>query len=536
MVDVLIIGSGGAGLSAALSAKAQGASVLVAGKSYPTTSQTSMAQGGMNAALGNAGNDPIHSHIDDTMRSAHGLCDEAMVHKMCTEAPQTIAWLERLGVPFSRLEEAQSGIESIAQRQMGGASAKRACYAQDYTGLKVLHTLYDNCLKEGIAFFDEHYLLNLIVEQGVVKGATFLNIRLGEVLQVNAKSVIIATGGFGALYEGHTTNAFGSTGDGLAVVLRAGGSVSDMEFIQFHPTALKGSNLLISEAARGEGGYLVNSEGERFVDELKPRDEVARAIFAQLQSGSEVFLDLRHLGKEKLMELLPQEVALCRFHEGVDPICDLVPIKPVAHYTMGGIEVNNVLEVKGIQGCFAVGECSNAKVHGANRLGGNSLLEIVTFGRFAGENAYKHALLASDKVDDGSQLTADKMYIDALFNKEATENFYEYRALLGKLFYEKVGIVRENSTLEEALKEAVAIEVVLNEEGIADKQREHNQNLVEFLEFRNVLFLAPMVISSAMARDESRGAHYKVGFESEEKAFQKHIVLQWKEEMEREMV
>jgi len=528
MIDILIIGSGGAGLSAALAAKQEGASVLVVGKSYPTTSQTSMAQGGMNAALGNAGEDHIASHIDDTVKSAHGLCDENMVRKMCADGPQVIGWLEQLGVPFSRLDNGEIGISSIAQRQMGGASAKRACYAQDYTGLKILHTLYDNCLKEGIDFLEEHYLLNLITEEGTVNGATFLDIRSGEAVQIDAKSVVIATGGFGALYHGYTTNAYGSTGDGIAAVLRAGGAVSDMEFIQFHPTALKHSSLLISEAARGEGGYLLNSDGERFVDEIKPRDIVARAIFEQFEAGREVFLDVRHLGEAKLMELLPQEVELCRLHEGVDPLTELIPIKPVAHYTMGGIDVDDALEVNGIKGCFAAGECSNAKIHGANRLGGNSLLEITAFGKFAGQNACKHAMFAKNRPADDTQLQKDKTHIEAIYSRECSINFYESREKLGKLFYDHVGIVRDNERLNAALEEVITMQVSLSKMGIEDKAKTNNQNLVEFLEFSNTLLLAPTVISSAIARDESRGAHFKRGFETEDDVrFKKHIVLQW---------
>ena len=530
MIDVLIIGSGGAGLTAALAAKHAGASVTVAGKAYPTNSQTSMAQGGMNAALGNVGEDPISSHIADTVKSAHGLCDEAMVKQMCEDAPGTIAWLERLGVPFSRLDNGRSGTQTIAQRQMGGASAKRACYAQDYTGLKILHTLYDTCLKEEIHFLDEHYLLNLITEEETVKGATFLDIRTGEVKQINAKAVIMATGGYGALYHGFTTNAYGSTGDGIAAVLRAGGAVSDMEFIQFHPTALKHSCILVSESARGEGGYLVNEKGERFVDELKPRDEVARAIFNQIKEDQRVFLDVRHLGEAKLMELLPQEVELCKLHEHVDPATELIPIKPVAHYTMGGIDVDTTLEVNGIKGCFAVGECSNAKVHGANRLGGNSLLEITALGKVAGENATKHAVDASVKPADDTQQQKDTEEIKALLSQKESANFYPYREKLGNLFYDKVGIVRENDQLNEALNEITIMQETKNEMGISDKSPTNNQNLIDFLEFQNALLLAPTIISSAIARDESRGAHYKTGFEQEDETLKKHTVIQWKKE------
>ena len=413
---------------------------------------------------------------------------------------------------------------------MGGASAKRACYAQDYTGLKILHTLYDTCLKKGVDFLDEHYLLNLIVPEDTVKGATFLDIRSGEVKQINARSVVMATGGYGSIYHGFTTNMYGATGDGVAAVLRAGGAVSDMEFIQFHPTALKHSCILISESARGEGGYLVNETGKRFVDELKPRDEVARAIFAQMKEGQRVFLDVRHLGEENLMELLPQEVELCKMHEHVDPASELIPIKPVAHYSMGGVDVDHALEVNGIKGCFAAGECSNAKVHGANRLGGNSLLEITAFGRFAGENACKHAVYASSKPAEDTQLQKDRTEIENLFEKESTLNFYSYREILGDLFYEKVGIVRENRQLNEALEEVIAMQVAQKEMGISDKSRSNNHNLIEFLEFRNALLLAPTIISAAIARDESRGAHFKTGFEEENEDFRKHIVLQWKRE------
>ncbi|HID94620.1 MAG TPA: FAD-binding protein, partial [Candidatus Latescibacteria bacterium] len=315
-------------LSSALSAKELGATIKVVGKNYPTASQTSMAQGGINASLGNVTPDSIQAHIDDTIKSAHGVCDREMVELMCKDAEATIKWLEMLGVPFDRTPDAK-----VAQRQLGGASSRRACYAQDYTGLKILHTLYDNCLKEGIEMIEEHMLLNLIVEEGVVLGATFLDIIKGEIVEIRANVTILATGGYGSLYKNFTTNSEGATGDGIASVFRAGGEISDMEFVQFHPTALKNSSILISESARGEGGYLVNSKGERFVDELLARDIVARAIASQISQGENVFLDVRHLGEEKLLKLMPQEVHLCKLHENIDPAKELIPIKPVAHYT-----------------------------------------------------------------------------------------------------------------------------------------------------------------------------------------------------------
>ena len=544
MLDILIIGSGGAGLSAALSAKQNAANVLVVGKAYPTASQTSMAQGGMNAALGNVTPDSIQAHIDDTIKSAHSLCNQNMVKELCEDAPKSIAWLDALGVPFDRTDAAK-----VAQRQMGGASSKRACYAQDYTGLKILHTLYDTCLKEGIEMREEYFLLNLIVEEiGIggfspeqdevkaidsknptVLGATFLNVVTGEVEEILAKVTIMATGGYASLYKNFTTNSEGATGDGIAAVLRAGGSLSDMEFVQFHPTALRGSSTLISESARGEGGYLVNSKEERFIDELLPRDIVARAIASQIANGEEVFLDLRHLGEKKLLKLMPQEVRLCKLHENVDPAKELVPIKPVAHYSMGGIDVNENLEVTGLKNCYAVGECSNAKVHGANRLGGNSLLEIVSLGRKAGNNAV--GCVSQHTNNNNTQLKQDQEYIEGLFEEYPwQENFYTLQDKLGEKFYKHAGIVRDNTELNNLLNELRVIKADLDNMGIGDKNKEHNTNLVDFLQFQNMLDIGEVVLDAALVRDESRGAHFKTAFPNKDDKLYKAHSLYWIED------
>ena len=546
MLDILIIGSGGAGLSSALEAKEKGASVLVVGKSYPTASQTSMAQGGMNASLGNVTPDSIQSHIDDTIKSAHELCNKEMIKQMCEDAPNSIAWLESLGVPFDRTNESK-----VAQRQLGGASSKRACYAQDYTGLKILHTLYDTCLKEGIEMREEYFLLNLIVEDKIigvggfspeqdeakaidsknstVLGATFLDVVTGEVKEIRAKSTIIATGGYGALYKNFTTNSEGATGDGIAVVLRAGGYLSDMEFVQFHPTALKGSATLISESARGEGGYLVNSKEERFIDELLPRDVVARAIASQISDGEEVFLDVRHLGEEKLLKLMPQEVHLCKLHENIDPVHELIPIKPVAHYSMGGIDVNEKLEVTGLKNCYAVGECSNAKVHGANRLGGNSLLEIISLGRLAGNNAVGCDCHRTDTSTE--QLQNDQEYIEGLLEEYPWEqNFYTLQDKLGFDFYKYAGIVRDNTELNNLLNELRVIKADIDNMGIGDKSRENNTNLVDFLQFQNLLEVGEIVLDASLVRDESRGAHFKTAFPNKDDKLYKAHSVYWMEE------
>ena len=521
MLDILIIGSGGAGLSAALSAKQKGSTVLVVGKSYPTASQTSMAQGGMNAALGNVTPDSIQAHIDDTIKSAHSLCNVQMVKELCEDAPKSIEWLNTLGVPFDRTAESK-----VAQRQLGGASSKRACYAQDYTGLKILHTLYDTCLKEDVKMLEEYFLLNLIVEEKTVLGATFLDVVTGEVKEIRANKTILATGGYGGLYKNYTTNSEGATGDGIAAVLRAGGSLSDMEFVQFHPTALKGSATLISESARGEGGYLVNSKEERFIDELLPRDVVARAIASEMAKGEEVFLDVRHLGEEKLLKLMPQEVQLCKLHEGIDPAKELIPIKPVAHYSMGGIDVNKNLEVTGLKNCYAVGECSNAKIHGANRLGGNSLLEIVSLGRLAGRNAVGNMPPCCSDATTTKQLQSDQEYINGLLEEYPyQQNFYTLQDQLGEKFYKHAGIVRDNTELNNLLNELRVIKADIDDMGIGDKSQENNTNLVDFLQFQNLLEIGEVVLDAALVRDESRGAHYKSAFpEKEDKLYKAHSV------------
>lgn len=448
--DVLIIGAGGAGLVAALSAHEAGAKVRVLTKEYPTRSQTCMAQGGINAALGNVEEDSVASHIQDTLKSAHGIAEERAVKLLCESAPYAVAWLDSIGVCFSRTKDAK-----IAQRKLGGAYAARACYAQDYTGLKILHTLYDRCVAAGIEILNERYLLNFITHtpqnaDAYVGGATVLNSRTGEVETYESASVIIATGGYSRIYDKHSTNSTRSTGDGIAAGLRAGARVSDMEFIQFHPTALKNSSILISESARGSGGYLVNSKGERFTNELAPRDEVARAIHAEMQKGEEVYLDIRHLGEAFIDEELPQERKLAKLYENVDPVYDLVPIKPVAHYTMGGLEVNKHSQTK-VRGLFAVGECANHKVHGANRLGGNSLLELVVFGREAGKNAALYAKDFDKEIDASTFTQSAQNFILGVKHFTNQIDFYEKRSFIGNIFYNNAGVIRDDMGLKAVL-------------------------------------------------------------------------------------
>ena len=515
MVDVLVIGAGGAGLVAALSAKEAGASVRVLSKTYPTRSQTCMAQGGINAALGNVGEDSVKSHYENTLKSAHGIADEKMIDKLCSSAPDALKWLDCIGVPFSRTADGK-----IAQRRLGGASAPRACYAQDYTGLKILHTLYDQCNAQDIEILSERFLLELLVEDGAVCGAEFLNIKTGEQEQFYAKSVILATGGYSRIYGKNSTNAVGSTGDGIMAAYRAGAKLSDMEFVQFHPTGLKNSSILISESARGEGGYLLNKEGKRFTNELAPRDEVSRAIYDELQNGGEVYIDIRHLGEEFIEHNLPQERKLAKLYEGVDPVFEIIPIKPVAHYTMGGIDVDENSQ-SSIKGLFAVGECANQKVHGANRLGGNSLLELIVFGREVGRNAFQ---FAEQNTLTCKVLEPCLSVLNQAIKESSNSSFYQKRDELANELYENVGIKREQKSLTCTLVSLQKLKSELPHLGIKDTNKIYNSELVEFLEFKNMIDLSQMLVQGALKREESRGAHFRVDMPSENAAFKKNRV------------
>ncbi|MEA3512304.1 MAG: FAD-dependent oxidoreductase [Campylobacterota bacterium] len=524
MIDVLIIGSGGAGLSAALEAKKNCENVVVLSKTYPTMSQTSQAQGGINAILNNS-KDTVQNHIDDTIKSAHSIGDIDTIKYMCENSKETISWLDDIGVPFSRDEN-----NNIAQRKLGGALNPRACYSSDYTGLKILHTLYDTCLKEYIEFISENMLLNFIVDNGVVKGITSLDIATSEVKQILAKKVVVASGGYAGIYSGFTTNSTATTGDAIAAALRVGCEVSNMEYIQFHPTSMRGNCILISESARGEGGYLVTKDEKRFVDELQARDVVARAIYEKIQDEQEVYLDLRHLGLEKIKESMPQEYDLALQFSGLKLDQDLIPIQPAAHYTMGGIKTNLEGETN-IKNLYAIGECSSNGVHGANRLGGNSLLEIVTFGRLVGKNVSLDSKeIVSIENKEYSVFINDKKNIEDIFDLESKVDFYDKRQIMGKLFYEDVGLFRTQESLQKVFKEIKSWEHELKLMGISDKSRVYNTNLKELLEFQNMLDLCDAIVISALARKESRGAHYRLDYTSESADFQRETTVSKKQD------
>ena len=520
MIEILIVGSGGAGLTAALEAKKYCDDVVVLSKTTPTSSQTCQAQGGINAVI-NSTDDSVQKHIEDTLISAHNIGNKETIEYMCKNSFDTIKWLDDIGVPFSRDEN-----NNIAQRKLGGAKHPRACYSSDYTGLKILHTLYDNCLKNDIKFINEHMLLNFIVEGEEIKGITCLDIQNSQVKQILAKKVIVASGGYAGIYNQYNTNSTATTGDAISAALRAGCEISNMEYVQFHPTALKDSCILISESARGEGGYLVTKDETRFVDELQARDVVARAIYKKIESGDEVFLDLRHLGKEKIMECMPQEYDLAFQFMQLKLDEDLIPITPAAHYTMGGIKTD-IDGKTNIKNLYAVGECSSNGVHGANRLGGNSLLEIITFGKLVAKNATSDTNSSTNNITniEYDRFLKDKELIEDIFTFENKINFYNKKESLGELFYKDVGLFREEKSLETVLETIKDLNSEIKLMGLSDKSKIYNTNLKEFIEFKNMIELSQTIVLSALHRSESRGAHYRIDFQNEDDNFSKDTIV-----------
>ncbi len=514
--DVVIVGSGGAALSCAIRAKQKGLSVVVLTKSNPTAAQTTQAQGGINAVLSHR-EDTFASHIEDTFKSSSKIGDYESIKFMCEHGKEAIEWLDNLGVPFSKDTN-----NNIAQRKLGGASYSRACYSSDYTGLKILHTLYDTVIKLEIPIFDHCFLLDLIKDESSVYGVNYLDIKTTEIKQIFASNIVIATGGYGGVYHRFTTNSKDTTADGIMAGFRAGISLENMEFVQFHPTALKDRFILISESARGEGGYLVTKDGKRFVDELLPRDIVAREIYKKILNNEEVFLDLRHISKEKLLHLLPQEYKLIFKFTSLQMDKDLIPITPATHYTMGGLKCD-INSKTSLNNLYVIGEASSNGVHGANRLGGNSLLEIVVFGKSLGESLEKNDFTNSFHAK--TSLEKNILEITKLFDNNPVEDFYLKRNELGKIMFENVGLFRTKGSLEVALKFVENILTNLKQFGIEDKSKSFNTNLVDFLEFKNILDCAQIIIVCALERVESRGSHYRDDFPSINELYLKSTII-----------
>ena len=550
--DCLVIGAGGAGLRTALQLAQAEAHVAVVSKVFPTRSHTVAAQGGINAALGNVLPDDWHWHMYDTVKGSDYLGDQDAIEYMCRAAARVIIELEHYGVPFTRLENGR-----IYQRPFGGQSqnfggdqAARTCPAADRTGHAMLHTLYQQNLRAKTYFFDEFFAVDLLMDdQGCAVGALVLEIETGEPLVIEARTTLIATGGNGRMYR-TTSNAMINTGDGMAMALRAGVPLQDMEFYQIHPTGIAGLGALISEGVRGEGGYLINSDGERFMERYAPhakdlasRDVVSRSIVTEVRDGrgcgpnkDYVLLKLDHLGSEVIKKRLPgiRESAIRFAH--VDPIDKPIPVYPTAHYAMGGIPTDRFGQVvvpvahgpeEPVPGLYAVGECACVSVHGANRLGGNSLLDLVVFGRAAGnhmlgyleENRY-HRLVPEQSIEKAmARLTR----WDRTGNGGSVD---ELRETLRKTMEDYCGVFRTQEVLDEGVQRVRQLRERLQNATLKDTSKIFNTARVEALELENLMDVSIATVVSAAARQESRGAHSRLDYpKRDDKKWLKHTLF-----------
>jgi succinate dehydrogenase / fumarate reductase flavoprotein subunit len=527
--DAVIVGAGGAGLMAALEAGKRVKTAVVS-KLYPTRSHTGAAQGGMCAALANVEEDSWEWHAFDTVKGSDFLADQDAVDVMCKEAVETVLELERMGLPFNRTPDGR-----IDQRRFGGhtknhgeAPVKRACYAADRTGHMILQTLFQQCNKVGVEFYNEFFVLDLIIEDGVCAGIVAYEIATGELHVFHARSVLFATGGYGKMFK-ITSNAHTLTGDGPGVVYRKGLPLEDMEFFQFHPTGLYRLGILLSEAARGEGGILRNADGERFMEryaptikDLAPRDMVSRAIFFELKEGrgagpdkDYALLDLTEVDPEVVETKLPDITEFARTYLDVDPLKEGVPIVPTAHYAMGGIPTNIQAEVQAdhtgtiVPGFYAAGECACVSVHGANRLGTNSLLDIVVFGRRGGramaEYASTHDLpMIPDNIADSTE-----QWLASLVDGDSNESTADIRSILQDEMMDKASVSRTEESLAAVCETIVNLRARYARARVKDRNKIYNTEIVEHVELGFLLDMAEALALSARNRTESRGGHFR---------------------------
>ena len=545
--DVVVVGAGGAGLMAGLYAS-RGAKTAVISKLYPTRSHTGAAQGGISAALGNYEEDKPEWHTYDTVKGSDYLGDQDAIEFMTNEAIEAVLELEHMGLPFDRTPEGR-----ISQRPFGGHTnnetgkpVRRACHAADRTGHMILQTLYQQCLKNKVNFFDEFQVLDFIIVNGKTTGVVAVELATGELHTFHAKAVIFATGGHGRIFE-VTSNAYAYTGDGAAVLLRRGLPLEDMEFFQFHPTGIYKLGILITEGVRGEGGVLINGNGERFmakyaptVKDLASRDVVSRAIYTEIREGrgvngrNYVYLDVRPesvinyaamdgrtnpdgspytITGEQVLAKLPDIIDFCRVYLGVDPITQMMPIQPTAHYTMGGIPTNKFGEVvidsrnTVFPGLYAAGECACVSVHGANRLGTNSLLDLVVFGKHAGLKAAEYANgVDFEKLPDDAEAAARSQF-DSLRNGSGKENAFDITTGMKKVMFDDVGIYRTGAIMESAIDKILELKERFKHVRVSDTGKIFNTELLNAWELGNMLDIAELVAICALNRTESRGGH-----------------------------
>ncbi|MGE5672512.1 MAG: FAD-binding protein [Mycobacterium leprae] len=538
---VVIVGGGLAGLRAAIAVHDGGVKdVVIISQLPPVRSHSVAAAGGVNASFANHPNgkdDSWEKHMYDTVKGSDFLADQDAAEVMAREAVPRIVEMEHWGCPFSRNEDG-----TIAQRPFGGAGYPRTCFASDKTGHALLHTMYQQTVKRGIKVHQEFLVLKLVVKDGQTAGLVVMNMLNGEVGTVKADAVLFATGGAGRIYA-HSTNNLNNTGAGMAMAYHAGVPLKDLEFIQFHPTGLWGTNILMTEGCRGEGGYLVNNLGERFMVkyapkamELGPRDIVARSIQTEINEGrgfnlggpggGYIHLDLRHLGEAKINERLPEVREICKNFAGIDPVYQPIPVQPSQHYTMGGIDTNVRGETQ-VVGFYAAGECACVSVHGANRLGGNSLLDTIVFGKLAGDNmaqfVQSHTSMAGADSALGEGLKDVEARFQALASGEGTEHGPTIRTELQETMFNHIGIFRNEATMNEGIAKLRALQERYTKVKVRHTGRVFNMDLHQHYELKGMLDVAEVIAQGALNRKESRGSHSRTDFQTrDDENFLKH--------------